>query len=625
MVILKFNDVKFRLFSIFALTGLLLGSCAVDELPAEGGSIIAEMETDQTRTAVTDEGTFTWTSGDKVWLHTTSGSVVGTLSSGAGTSSAQFSYGAHFGTMTGKAVYPYNEGHSVSGDQLSVLLPASYNLGSNLSNTNAAMYGVNVGGTIRFNHLAGVMRFVLKNVPAGANKFTITLDKKINGTFTADLTEAFPVLETEAASSAAEKTITLNFDALSKTSDVSLYIPLPVGTYTTLALGLYDDDQAIWTYSNTVTNTISRKTLKLMPAVSMGGTVGGDIEGGGPSEPASSNLSDAGTANSYIVSKAGSYKFTPTKGNSSESVGAIATAEVLWETFGTDVTPNVGDLVKNVKYENGVISFETPSAYKEGNAVIAAKDASGRILWSWHIWLTDQPEGQEYYNDAGTMMDRNLGATSATPGDVGALGLLYQWGRKDPFLGSSSISSNSVAKSTITWPSAVSSDSSYGTIAYATANPTTFITKNSNYSDWYYTGSSSIDNTRWTTSETSKSIYDPCPAGWRVPDGGDKGVWSKACGSSSYFSGYPYDSTNEGMNFSGKFGSASTIWYPASGYRYSSDGSLSYVGNDGDCWSASPNSSYAYDLHFSSDGGVYPSGISLRASGRSVRCLQVID
>jgi hypothetical protein len=138
------------------------------------------------------------------------------------------------------------------------------------------------------------------------------------------------------------------------------------------------------------------------------------------------DLSVNGTANSYIVSDAGAYKFTPTKGNSNESVGAISYADVLWETFGTDVTPNVGDLVKNVRYENGVISFETPSTFKEGNAVIAAKDASDKILWSWHIWLTDEPEGQVYYNNAGTMMDRNLGATSATPGDVGARGLLYQ-------------------------------------------------------------------------------------------------------------------------------------------------------------------------------------------------------
>ena len=33
------------------------------------------------------------------------------------------------------------------------------------------------------------------------------------------------------------------------------------------------------------------------------------------------NLSEGGTANSYVVSEAGLYQFTPTKGNSSVSVG----------------------------------------------------------------------------------------------------------------------------------------------------------------------------------------------------------------------------------------------------------------------------------------------------------------
>lgn len=322
-----------------------------------------------------------------------------------------------------------------------------------------------------------------------------------------------------------------------------------------------------------------------------------------PAEPEVVNLSQSGTANSYIVTSAGSYTFSTLKGNSSESVGAVASAEVLWESFGTDVIPNVGDLVKNAVYSDGHIAFQTADKFKKGNAVIAAKDASGNILWSWHIWLTDEPEGQEYYNNAGIMMDRNLGATSATPGDVGALGLLYQWGRKDPFLGSSSISSPTFAKSTVTWPSAVSSDSSNGTIAYATANPTTFIKYSSNNSEWYYTGSSSTDNTRWTTSESSKSIYDPCPAGWRVPDGGSNGIWSKALGSSSSFTQSSlYDSTNEGMNFSGKFGSASIIWYPASGYRNGGDGSLNNVGNN--------------------NGNVNPSNNNNRANGHSVRCVR---
>ena len=216
------------------------------------------------------------------------------------------------------------------------------------------------------------------------------------------------------------------------------------------------------------------------------------------------------------------------------------------------------------------------------------------------------------------MMDRNLGATSAIKGDVGALGLLYQWGRKDPFLGSSSISSSTLAKSTIAWPSAVSSNSSNGTIEYATAHPTTFITHNSSNNDWYYTGSLSTDNTRWTTSETAKSIYDPCPAGWRVPDGGSNGIWSKAG-----FADTEYDSTNKGISFS--ISSSSTTWYPASGYRNDNDGGLNSVGYHGRYWSASPYSYYAYYLFFSYDGRVNPSNYYYRARGYSVRCLQVID
>ncbi len=338
------------------------------------------------------------------------------------------------------------------------------------------------------------------------------------------------------------------------------------------------------------------------------------------------DLSSSGSANCYIVSESGLYKFKAVKGNSNESVGSVASASLLWETFGTDTTPECLDLISGFCYKDGYIAFHTADTFKEGNAVIAAKDADGNILWSWHIWLTDQPQGQVYYNNAGTMMDRNLGATSATPGDVGALGLLYQWGRKDPFLSGDSISSRTQAKSTITWPSAVSSNSSNGTIAYATANPTTFIKYNSSNFDWYYTGSSSTDNTRWTTSESNKSIYDPCPAGWRVPDGGSNGVWSKALGSSDEFIGYPYDDANKGMDFSGKFGSASTIWYPASGWRYNNDGSLDDVGYYGYCWSASPCGYNAYALSFNYGGRVDPSDYGLnRAYGQSVRCLQVID
>ena len=321
------------------------------------------------------------------------------------------------------------------------------------------------------------------------------------------------------------------------------------------------------------------------------------------------DLMDA--SNCFIISHAGTYAFKAVKGNSDVSVGSVKSVAVLWESFGTSTAPKVGDLLSSVSCKDDRIVFHTSDVFREGNAVIAAKDASGKILWSWHIWLTDQPGKCVYANNAGTLMDRNLGATSATPGDVGALGLLYQWGRKDPFLGSSSISNSVEAKSTITWPSSVLTSSSSGTIGYAVEHPTTFIMSYYNNYDWYYTGSSSTDDTRW---QSAKTIYDPCPAGWRVPDGGENGVWNKAG-----FDDRDYDDSDEGMLFGSGISSPAT-WYPASGFRRGSDGTLDSVGNNGNYWSVTPNGNYAYSLYFSCADLVLPKDNYKRAYGKSVRC-----
>jgi uncharacterized protein (TIGR02145 family) len=125
----------------------------------------------------------------------------------------------------------------------------------------------------------------------------------------------------------------------------------------------------------------------------------------------------------------------------------------------------------------------------------------------------------------------------------------------------------------------------------------------------------------WTTSDKKKSIYDPCPSGWRVPD--DE-VWLKSSGLSlnsgyAYLFNHTFDSTNWGMNFSGKFGSASNIWYPASGLLWFIDGSM----NEGGCyWSASPNGEDAYSLYIHDNGEVLPNASVGRALGQSVRCLR---
>ena len=269
------------------------------------------------------------------------------------------------------------------------------------------------------------------------------------------------------------------------------------------------------------------------------------------------NLSTEGTANCYIVSEAGSYKFKAVQGNLDATVGNVKTVEVLWESFGTDVAPNVGDLVADASYKDGYIRFSTSDVFKEGNAVIAAKNSAGTILWSWHIWMTDEPEIHVYNNKAGLMMDRNLGATSPGFGEVGSLGLLYIRGRKDPFLGSSSITSSSEAASTGEWKfESVSTGQNY--VDMIESNPMTFY-KNSSSSDW----------------KAHKTTADPCPVGWRVPYGrnGDT-FWMR---SDIYATSFDYEAC--GMYFNIAY--PATAGYPAAGCRIADTGELYGVGQIG--------------------------------------------
>ena len=298
------------------------------------------------------------------------------------------------------------------------------------------------------------------------------------------------------------------------------------------------------------------------------------------------DLSANGTANCYIVSQSGLYKIKTVKGNSNKSVGNVASAAVLWKTFGRTTAPNGGELISYVICsQSGYVGLEIPSDFKEGNAVIAVYDPNGTILWSWHIWLTDQPQEHIYKNDAGIMMDRNLGALDPKESGVFGptpIGLYYQWGRKDPFLGTTlTIEWNTMA-STLDWPYSVSSDALHGNIEYTISHPTSHIRGNTYNHDWYYTGDVTTDNTRWTTSEREKSIYDPCPVGWRVPDGGENGIWNVAeCENSAQYVG-------RGVYFDTQ--TPSETWYPNSGfanisgnfYGLASGGGTSYY------WSASP-------------------------------------
>lgn len=552
----------------------------------------AEVINDETKTAVTDYGYFTWTTGDQIWLHTTGGGVSATLRSGAGTANAQFAHGAYFGKMTGMAVYPYNENHSISGEELTVVLPAEYDLGSSTSNTNALLYAYTGEDVLKFSHMAGVMRFSLKKVPEGATQFKLTLDKKINGVFTADISGNKPLVNTSVTSDDSERTVTLNFDALTEQSDMMLYFPLPLGTYNTLSLELNSQMETLWSYSKEVTNTVNHKDLILMPDIVIGSS--------GPDYTNSVDLSANGTSNCYIVSEPGTYKFIPTKGNSSESVGQIASVEVLWESFGTNVPPAVGDLVRRVVYQAGAICFTTHLVYKEGNAVIAAKDASGNVLWSWHLWFVeDQIKEHKYDKSTRVVMDRNLGATSATPYDPLSWGLLYQWGRKDPFKGywypNSTDRSMSVTTNNSNWKQ-LWDDTEIMTVEKGIREPMLHM---SGKSSWTYQN----DDTLWATAKTK---YDPCPPGWRVIETSAWDSFSKLSYSGSQGVEVPSSITGE------------ESWYPSPGYGTGL--TPSYINERAIYWGIGAQNSLMFSKNTSGNYYISSSQSMRRSYTGSIRC-----
>ncbi|MGN0189722.1 MAG: hypothetical protein ACI395_09430 [Candidatus Cryptobacteroides sp.] len=359
---------------------------------------------------------------------------------------------------------------------------------------------------------------------------------------------------------------------------------------------------------------------------------------------AASDLSSSESANCYIVSKAGTYKFATVKGNDKGQTLPVASAEILWESFGSSSVPQQGDLVSTVAYRDGYVAFMTAPVFTKGNASIAVKDAAGTILWSWHIWFTDQPAEHIYPNNAGTMMDRNLGAT-AVKGD-GDCGLIYEWGRKDPFLGGTGAIDAMNAKSTITWPTPVQANATIGTIEWSIQNPTTYIWNKVEYanlgttdapiwkptgnSDWVYNpacadGSTEkiIETGRWGS---VKTIYDPCPAGWRVPDGGDNSIWNVAG-----FSSNNVTRISSGVEFTISSG---TTWFPAAGCRAQTDGKLDKVGTIGYYWAATVDTQYgtqAHKFHFNFDywtelgsaGSFSATGKLYPAWGMSVRCCKI--
>ena len=230
-------------------------------------------------------------------------------------------------------------------------------------------------------------------------------------------------------------------------------------------------------------------------------------------------LDTEGTSNSYIADRgAASYSFTATiMGNGADGIideGKFedASGNILTKAGGANIHPlsakllwqDTDELVEQVALVNGRVQVKMGRS--RGNALIAVYDKANpnaedaKVLWSWHLWCTPVPQiieytaprtGHEY-----TIMDRNVGATTSTLGLVTTQGLQYQFGRKDPFT-----TSLDYDEEVAVFLRNVRSDSLPHLFSYE--EPLTI--------------AQAIGKPEYFPSLTVKTIYDPCPIGYKVP------------------------------------------------------------------------------------------------------------
>ena len=331
------------------------------------------------------------------------------------------------------------------------------------------------------------------------------------------------------------------------------------------------------------------------------------------------DLGADGTANSYLVlatSTPGAvYKFKAVKGNSAESVGKIASVEVLWETWNNTEAVTKNSVVAAADYEGDYAYFQMPESLHAGNAVLAAKNGAGTILWSWHIWVPESEIGlvSEANYSAKQTMDRNLGAlvpaTADAPAPVGSFGLLYEWGRKDPFPGlgvASGTTAATVAGTAITYQDTRMS------VEESIQHPTAYVYAKA----WTPEETATTDDgSLW--GETTKTVYDPCPVGYMLPQRASTDFWKGT--QMKDFEGFTYSADNASFTMG-------SLVFPFAGYIDNSTEFHKKAGLRSILWSgrwdSGTENGYGFYAYLDSDGPYFKRTSIVRSRGGSVRCVK---
>ena len=361
------------------------------------------------------------------------------------------------------------------------------------------------------------------------------------------------------------------------------------------------------------------------------------------------SLDDNGLANCYIVTKPSiNYTFDVMHRPDGAEL-ETESVKLLWQS-NYDVVKHTG--IAGGRAQFYVLPSESDATkVLDSNAVVAAYNSAGEVIWSWHIWIVDENplDATDTYSNGKTFMRKNLGAFTNSNGEkdeqkiLDSYGMYYQWGRKDPFprplfFDASGADNEDRYNESGTYIKEVFAErsSSNGTLEYITKNPMHFITNaacveegGDGVGDWLV----AADNTLWN--EDTKSVYDPCPYGWKIPSAEDLSVLHLADAEDNT----PLDEARKQYGWHLSDGN-NKFFYSACGRRRYNDGKVENMNYKEGVYPSQPQpwEGYYWTSSTTADGKAvslyfdltttrtinkfFPSHSARRANGFQVRCVK---
>lgn len=290
-------------------------------------------------------------------------------------------------------------------------------------------------------------------------------------------------------------------------------------------------------------------------------------------------------SNCYILSPGNSYKFDPRIKGEGQNVTGETDIPVRHDPDEIRLTwQDTPSLVQSIGISTDhsiVVVCLNPDL--EGNAVATAY-AGGHPVWSWHLWVRSKIINW-YTTNKVSGMSCVLGALNKDNDDFGgtaSLGLLYQWGRNVPFPRSASVDGNTPMPVYDIDNNPVSFTTSKGaeSIRSVIEHPTTFYYTGVAGSSWHTDG-----DDLWGGTSGTKSIFDPCPRGWKIPQ--DVTIWNNWVSDTSSLTCFSWEASN--LARLAHENKVPKGLYPAAGFYTNMPGDrpvLTHVGYAGSYWSA---------------------------------------